>query len=149
MSCGVVYRHDLGPALLWLWHRLAAAAPIQPLAWEFPYATSVALKKQKINKIFLRVPTVVQWDQWHLGSSGMQVGSPAWHSGLGIQCCHSCGLGHNCSSDMNTGLRTPYAVGQPKKKERKKETVSPNTIGVLIHCICACFSCLDQISDLD
>ena len=30
--------------LLWLWHRLAAAAPIQPLAWELPYATGAAIK---------------------------------------------------------------------------------------------------------
>ena len=27
-----------------LWHRPAAVASIQPLAWEFPYAESVALK---------------------------------------------------------------------------------------------------------
>ena len=31
--------------LLWLWHRLAATAPIQPLAWELPYAAGVALKR--------------------------------------------------------------------------------------------------------
>ena len=30
--------------MLWLWCRLAAAAAIQPLAWELAYATSVALK---------------------------------------------------------------------------------------------------------
>ena len=36
--------------LLWLWYRPAAAAPIQPLAWELPYAESVALKRHK-NKI--------------------------------------------------------------------------------------------------
>ena len=35
------------PALLWLWCRLAATAPIQPLAWELPYAAGVALKKKK------------------------------------------------------------------------------------------------------
>ena len=35
------------PALLWLWHRLAALAPIRPLAWEPPYAMSSALKRQK------------------------------------------------------------------------------------------------------
>ena len=34
-------------ALLWLWCRLAAVAPIRPLAWELPYATGVALKKQE------------------------------------------------------------------------------------------------------
>ena len=27
------------PALLWLWCRPAATAPIRPLAWEPPYAT--------------------------------------------------------------------------------------------------------------
>ena len=35
------------PAWLWLWCRLVAVALIQPLAWEIPYATGVALKKQK------------------------------------------------------------------------------------------------------
>ena len=35
-------------ALLWLWHRLAAA--IQPLAWEFPYAAGEAIKKTKERK---------------------------------------------------------------------------------------------------
>ena len=35
------------PALLWLWLRPAAVAPIQPLAWELPYAAGMALKKKK------------------------------------------------------------------------------------------------------
>ena len=30
-----------------LWGRLAATAPIQPLAWELPYAAGVALKRKK------------------------------------------------------------------------------------------------------
>ena len=37
----------------WLWRRLAATAPIRPLAWDPPYATGAALEKairQKINK---------------------------------------------------------------------------------------------------
>ena len=43
------------PALLWLWYRPVATAPIQALAWEPPYATCVALKKKakkkkKVNK---------------------------------------------------------------------------------------------------
>ena len=33
--------------LLWLWCRLAALAPIGPLAWEPPYTAGVALKRQK------------------------------------------------------------------------------------------------------
>ena len=45
MSCGVGRRHGSDPALLWLWWRPAAAAPIRPLAWEPPYAAGVALKR--------------------------------------------------------------------------------------------------------
>ena len=44
MSCDVGCRCGSDPALLWLWRRLAAAAPIGPLAWEPPYAEGVALK---------------------------------------------------------------------------------------------------------
>ena len=39
VSCGVGCRHSPDLALLWLWHRPVAAASIQPLAWELPYAT--------------------------------------------------------------------------------------------------------------
>ena len=40
------------PALLWLWHRLAAVSSIGPLAWESPYTAGVALKsKKKIDKM--------------------------------------------------------------------------------------------------
>ena len=49
MSCGVGCRLGSDLALLWLWHKPAAVAPIRPLAWEPPYATGVALKKQKIT----------------------------------------------------------------------------------------------------
>ena len=48
VNCGVGGRHGLGLVLLWLWCRLAPAAPMQPLAWESPYAASVALKS-KLN----------------------------------------------------------------------------------------------------
>ena len=37
----------MNPVLLQLWRRLAAGAPIRPLAWELPYARGVALKRQK------------------------------------------------------------------------------------------------------
>ena len=39
---------DLG--LLWLWYRWATVPLIRPLAWEPPYAVSVALKRQKDKK---------------------------------------------------------------------------------------------------
>jgi len=51
VSCGVGRRCGSDPELLWLWCRLAAVAPIQPLAWELPYIESAALnKKAKQNK---------------------------------------------------------------------------------------------------
>ena len=37
-------------ALLWLWCRPAAVAPVRPLAWELPYARGAALKRKKKKK---------------------------------------------------------------------------------------------------
>ena len=48
MNYGVGRRHGSDPVLLW--HRPAATAPIRPLTWEPPYATGVALKRQKDKK---------------------------------------------------------------------------------------------------
>ena len=48
------------PALLWLWHRPAAIAPIRPLAWESPQAVGIGCgcgpkkpkkKKEKKKKV--------------------------------------------------------------------------------------------------
>ena len=50
MSCGVGRRRGWDPALLRLWCRPAATAPIRPLAWELPYAAGVALKGQNKTK---------------------------------------------------------------------------------------------------
>ena len=50
MGCGVVCRRGLDLALLWLWRRLAAVAPIRPLTWEPPYAGGEALKRQRQKK---------------------------------------------------------------------------------------------------
>ena len=51
MSCGVGRRRGSDTALLWLWCRPVATAPIRPLAWESPYASGATLKKQtKQNK---------------------------------------------------------------------------------------------------
>ena len=49
MNCGVGHRRGLDPALLWLWCRPAATAPIRTLAWEIPYAVGVAPEKDKNN----------------------------------------------------------------------------------------------------
>ena len=50
MSYGVGDRCGSDLALLWLWCRPTAAAPIQPLAWEFPYVTGTTLRRQKKKK---------------------------------------------------------------------------------------------------
>src|SRR5512136_2561390 len=53
MSCGVGCRRGSDPALLWLWRRPVATAPIRPLAWEPPYASGAAheiAKRQKKKK---------------------------------------------------------------------------------------------------
>ena len=47
MSCGVGRRLGSDPALLRLWCRPAATAPIQPLAWDPPYATGEAQEMAK------------------------------------------------------------------------------------------------------
>ena len=50
MSRGVGHRLCLDLALLWLWSKPAATAPIRPLVWEPPYAAGAALKRQKTKK---------------------------------------------------------------------------------------------------
>ena len=53
MSCGLGGRCSSDPVLLWLWHRLAAVAPIRPLACKPPCAMSMALKKKKSHSKFI------------------------------------------------------------------------------------------------
>ena len=50
-SCSMGHRCSSDLALLWLWCRPVAAAPIQPIAWEFPHAVGGALKKEKNLKL--------------------------------------------------------------------------------------------------
>ena len=50
MSHGIGRKCGPDPVLLWLWCRPAATAPIQPLAWEPPYAVGMALERQKDKK---------------------------------------------------------------------------------------------------
>lgn len=69
VSCVTVCRRRLDPALLWLWHRLAAVALIWPLAWELSHATGLAKKQtknsiynysQKITYLDVGIPVVAQ-----------------------------------------------------------------------------------------
>ena len=50
VSCGAGRRCGLDLALLWLWCRPVAIAPIRPLAGELPHAVGAALKRQKAKK---------------------------------------------------------------------------------------------------
>ena len=52
MSCAVSHRRGSDLALLWLWYRLAAVAPIRPPVWELLYAAAVPLKSKKKERKF-------------------------------------------------------------------------------------------------
>ena len=55
MSCGVGRRCGSDLALLWLWRRPVATAPIGPLAWDPPYAEGAALGREtnkQTNKMY-------------------------------------------------------------------------------------------------
>jgi len=62
VSCGVGFGHGSDLALLWLWYRPVDTALIQPVAWELPYAMSVALKKKRKIRAILMV--TVSMDLW-------------------------------------------------------------------------------------
>ena len=108
MSCGVGHRHGSDPGLLWLWHRLAASAPIRPLAWETPYAMGVAqeMAKTQKKKKKIGVPIVVQWKRIQQGTVRLKVQSLVLLSGLRIWCC--CELW--CRSQMWLRSRVAVAV---------------------------------------
>ena len=71
VNCGAGCRCGSDLALLWLWRRPVATAPIGPLAWEPPYAAEAdqrnskktkKINKNKKNKMGSReVQIVAQW----------------------------------------------------------------------------------------
>ena len=61
MSCGVSCRCGSDPALLWLWYKAAATAPIGPLTWEPPYASSAALKN-----IIIYISYIYDYEKKHM-----------------------------------------------------------------------------------
>ena len=50
VSCGVGCRRGSDPALLRLWRRPVATAPIRPLAWDPPYARAAQENGKKTKK---------------------------------------------------------------------------------------------------
>ena len=87
------------------------------MLWKWFWGPTIA---SVLKNPVMGAPAVAQGDRQCLGCAGTQVPSPAWHSGLRIQHCHSCSLGHDYGSDLILGLGTPYAMGWPKKKGQKK-----------------------------
>ena len=75
MSCGVGRRHGLDLALLWLWYRPAAVAPMRPLAWEPPYAVAAALKKKKDQKRKKKNPSILLTSDQSFKGRGLNLGS--------------------------------------------------------------------------
>ena len=63
VSCGAGDRRGSDPELLWLWCRPVAAAQVQLPAWEPPYATGVALKRQNNHN---RAGVVGSWQNIEL-----------------------------------------------------------------------------------
>ena len=70
MSCGVGGRRGSESVWLWLWRRPAAIAPIRALAWETPYAASVALKKKPKKKTDLKAALLAGADHSMSGQRG-------------------------------------------------------------------------------
>ena len=67
VSCGVGPRHSSDLALLWLWCRPAAVAPIPPLAREHPSSKGVALQR-KLKKPLGHCPSARLLGQLRLES---------------------------------------------------------------------------------
>ena len=66
-----------------LWHRPAATAPIQPLAWELPYAMGAALKSKKKKK-----SAFYRWGNWGPeGGSGLHKARSCWPQALNATFC--------------------------------------------------------------
>ena len=88
MSCGVGHKHGSDPSLLWLWHRLAATAPIGPWAWEPPCASSAALKREKKNCNEVSPHTS---QNGHHQKEGVEKKEPSLIIGGDVNWCSHCG----------------------------------------------------------
>ena len=123
-------------ALLCLWCRPEATAPIPPLAWELPYASDAALKRKKKERKFGEFPSWLSRNKSDLVSTRTQVRSLALLSRLRIRRCRE--LWCRSQTRLGSGVavavaavalirplawKLPYALGvalkRPKKKKRR------------------------------
>ena len=65
-------------SVVWLWHRPAVVALIQPLAWKLPCAADAALKKAKNKQIHKK-------EVWHLFVGGQRWEGAAGSRELSVQ----------------------------------------------------------------
>ena len=93
MSCGVGCRQGSDLAWPWLWHRLAAAALTQSLAWELPNDTDMALKrlkgKKKIGEIHICCRKCGLWAGTE-GAYRLVTPCPCTDTGLSAPPSHCC-----------------------------------------------------------
>ena len=66
MSCSIGHRCGLDPALLWLWHKSAAVAPIRPLT---SLCCGCSLKKTKKKKKDIQCNKLFYVYHWNLKCS--------------------------------------------------------------------------------
>ena len=67
MSCDVGHRLGLDLALLWLWCRTAAVAPIRPLVREPPYAMGAGIKDKERKKKGKEMWPSLSFPSWRQG----------------------------------------------------------------------------------
>ena len=106
--------------MLWLWCKLAAAAPIQPLAWEPPHAVGAALKKgQKKKEKCIEIGMKMRSLKYHLLKVGVEV--PTLVQLIKDLALLGCGVGCTCGSNSVPGLGTFTCCwcGRKRKKEKK------------------------------
>ena len=89
---------------------------MRPLAWEHPYASGVALKRQKeIKTPTLGAPATAHWvkNPTAAGQVAVECGFSPWPSAVGerIWHCHSCDMGRSCGSNQPLAWELPNAVG--------------------------------------
>ena len=68
--------------LLWLWYRLSAAAPIQPLPWELSYAAAGVAKKEKVGGSDVRIKPIALHGEVQGDELPPSCGFPCWGMGL-------------------------------------------------------------------
>ena len=102
------------PALLWLWCRPVATAPIWPPSWELLYVMGVALKRQKVkikNKSFLekKKERKKDWSERDLGEAVMRwpLSCPLGPSALSVD------LPRRCSGPGGRGAGLPHRTPPP------------------------------------